>query len=1089
MATTRPFAYNTGSTINGTIQIGNIAIGVSNQDYSLNPGGVKWWMGPDEELGYVIVSEVEPGTQPTNVGLGAYLGFWRSTNLTDQSFVDLMNVIPLTIGSRPFTNATDAKNWLSNNGHFTSYDFNQPTPTPVPTNTPTPTPTPTAQPCNSNYVVSNCGTSHVYNAEPGTFWDGYGNDGIGHYWLQVGPSQDGGGTVSPQAGWYLVDECGTIKQLLSIPTWFSGGAPSPYPNGTGWLCAVDGPFVISSGTTTLTFCETTPTVTYVTPTPVPTDTPTPTPAPTNTPTPTPVPTDTPTPTPTPTIAPLTQKILFLGDNGVASNATDLNNTLNTLGYNATIDTQILGTNYTGSNIASGGYSLIIMQTNGGQNGDAQLSNNLKTFMDNGGHFIGQTFLWSIAPSGFDYTYTPFTSGAQGFNGGNITLVNNHPVLGGLTYSNIGSSFMNNVSTTLQSNSTLVYQFPDGTPLLGVQQVSSSRRVGINYYDSLTSDKFSGKVMATSILWCLGKYDTPPTATPTPLPTSTPTPTVAATSTPTPTPTVAATSTPTPTITSTPTLTPTPTPTSGPTSTPTRTATPTPTPTSTSFSVTINEVGSDVVMYAIGTINLSGLTKTNSGGGPNSNDSLYPSNGTFLLGALGTYDYYTGFTTNPSSYGTGAFINPSDGDGDVFGIGLSGTPPYYLIVPEDYTSGTHIYGFQTFSNKTLSSLGLTQGTYTYTWPGGSFDVVIGTPSATPTPTGVPTSTPTLTPTPTVAATSTPTPTIAATSTPTVAPTATPTVAATSTPTPTPTVGATGMVTISEVGSNVVMTVSGSVNLSGLTLVQSNFGPIGRGGLGINTATFISGPDGGYGDTYSGFTSTPSNFGSGSGGANNSASGDMFGVITQGAPPYLLFVPTGYMSGTNISSTQTFTGQTLSSLGFTNGTYTYTWSGGSLDVVVGAPSPTATPTPTPGGPTATPTPTPAGGWYFYYATEGPLTDGPPNANGNTIFVTSGGQQSFNPNFNSGTNQIYFNSNDSGGTSYATQFSNLASSGGTLTVTQGSNSAIFTATGSNKYLYNPGGGGSNGFLQVNNGNGIIQTQTCTKFNGTDPITLSFS
>ena len=37
MATTRPFAYNTGSTIDGTIQLGNIAIGVSEQDYSQNP--------------------------------------------------------------------------------------------------------------------------------------------------------------------------------------------------------------------------------------------------------------------------------------------------------------------------------------------------------------------------------------------------------------------------------------------------------------------------------------------------------------------------------------------------------------------------------------------------------------------------------------------------------------------------------------------------------------------------------------------------------------------------------------------------------------------------------------------------------------------------------------------------------------------------------------------------------------------------------------------------------------------------------------------------------------------------------------------
>jgi len=39
MATTRPFAYNTGSTIDGTTQIGNIAIGVSDQDYSQDPGG------------------------------------------------------------------------------------------------------------------------------------------------------------------------------------------------------------------------------------------------------------------------------------------------------------------------------------------------------------------------------------------------------------------------------------------------------------------------------------------------------------------------------------------------------------------------------------------------------------------------------------------------------------------------------------------------------------------------------------------------------------------------------------------------------------------------------------------------------------------------------------------------------------------------------------------------------------------------------------------------------------------------------------------------------------------------------------------
>ena len=121
MATTRPFAYNTGSTIDGTSQIGNLAIGVSDQDYSQNPGGVKWWMGPDEDLGYVIAHEVPTGDQPTPVEVDAYLGFWRSTDLTDQSFLDLVNVLPITEGLSLFTNVSDALIWLDDNNYFTSY--------------------------------------------------------------------------------------------------------------------------------------------------------------------------------------------------------------------------------------------------------------------------------------------------------------------------------------------------------------------------------------------------------------------------------------------------------------------------------------------------------------------------------------------------------------------------------------------------------------------------------------------------------------------------------------------------------------------------------------------------------------------------------------------------------------------------------------------------------------------------------------------------------------------------------------------------------------------------------------------------------
>jgi len=49
MATARPFAYNTGSTITGTIQIGSLAVGTPTLGFTENP---KWWNGPDEDLVY-----------------------------------------------------------------------------------------------------------------------------------------------------------------------------------------------------------------------------------------------------------------------------------------------------------------------------------------------------------------------------------------------------------------------------------------------------------------------------------------------------------------------------------------------------------------------------------------------------------------------------------------------------------------------------------------------------------------------------------------------------------------------------------------------------------------------------------------------------------------------------------------------------------------------------------------------------------------------------------------------------------------------------------------------------------------------------
>jgi hypothetical protein len=143
MATARPFAYNPGTTIPGTEQLGNLSIGIPTSGFTDNP---QYWNGPDEDLGYVIAKPISGNTQPTPlIIITASVGFGRSPLKTEESFVEYTN----SIFGQSFTTGSQAKEWLNNNGYWTSYDLINPTATPTgtpsgtPTSTPTPTPTET----------------------------------------------------------------------------------------------------------------------------------------------------------------------------------------------------------------------------------------------------------------------------------------------------------------------------------------------------------------------------------------------------------------------------------------------------------------------------------------------------------------------------------------------------------------------------------------------------------------------------------------------------------------------------------------------------------------------------------------------------------------------------------------------------------------------------------------------------------------------------------------------------------------------------------------------------------------------------------
>jgi hypothetical protein len=142
MSESRPFAYNTGSTISGTIQLGDLAIGVDPLDYTGGIGGVRWWNGPDEDLGYIICRPNLNGNQPNPDNDPAYIRFLRSKLKTEQSFVDLVN----GVYGQSFNNGNDCKVYLDSNGYWSSWISITPTPTPTPTLTSTPTLTPTNTP-------------------------------------------------------------------------------------------------------------------------------------------------------------------------------------------------------------------------------------------------------------------------------------------------------------------------------------------------------------------------------------------------------------------------------------------------------------------------------------------------------------------------------------------------------------------------------------------------------------------------------------------------------------------------------------------------------------------------------------------------------------------------------------------------------------------------------------------------------------------------------------------------------------------------------------------------------------------------------
>lgn len=132
-------------------------------------------------------------------------------------------------------------------------------------------------------------------------------------------------------------------------------------------------------------------------------------------------------------------------------------------------------------------------------------------------------------------------------------------------------------------------------------------------------------------------------------------------------------------------------------------------------VIAQEIGGDVVITGSGSLDLTDTvfeTTVQTVASVEPFDSLVvgPANSTSVE------FYTTTFTSGPSSYGPGTADIPADfGVGDMFGLDFG---PNGLAVPVNYVSGDFLSSSSTYAGHTFESLGMTPGSYTWTWGSGA-----------------------------------------------------------------------------------------------------------------------------------------------------------------------------------------------------------------------------------------------------------------------------------------------------------------------------------------------------------------------------------
>jgi hypothetical protein len=140
-------------------------------------------------------------------------------------------------------------------------------------------------------------------------------------------------------------------------------------------------------------------------------------------------------------------------------------------------------------------------------------------------------------------------------------------------------------------------------------------------------------------------------------------------------------------------------------------------------VDVEEVGTDVVAHLTGTLDVEDVTSPVG----YSTRGVCPSTAQLVLGPeeVVVGEFHSTEFTGPDNFGTGILTAGSSGSGDEVGF----LPALDFFLLSNYTPGDPLNSTTTWSGKTIASLGMVPGTYTWTWTGAqtqaqdSFTVII------------------------------------------------------------------------------------------------------------------------------------------------------------------------------------------------------------------------------------------------------------------------------------------------------------------------------------------------------------------------------